>query len=206
MENIQICKNDNILVVAPHPDDESIACGGLLCKYGGQCDVVLLTDGCLGNPQWSEENTREIRKKEFKKAMKVANVNQIYNCGIKDRELNKSRNCCCRLDLSKYKFIFVPNSKEKHPDHRAAYFNLKIAVFRQKCKAQVFQYELWTPLSRPTHILNISYFMKNKIKLIKCYESQINELNYLDAIIGLNQYRGIMEHMKYAECYKKDNF
>lgn len=204
MEDIRINKNDNILVISPHPDDESIACGGLLSKYGSKCDVALLTDGCLGNPQWSEDQTREVRKKEFAKAMKTAKVNKVYNFKIKDRELNKSRNCFHHFDLTKYRFIFVPNIKEKHPDHKAAYVNLKLATFKQHSKAQIYQYELWTPLKQPTHILNISYFMEKKIELIKCYESQINELNYLDAIIGLNQYRGIMEHMKYAECYKKD--
>ena len=37
--------DERILVVSPHPDDESIGCGGLLAKFYGKCDVHLVTDG-----------------------------------------------------------------------------------------------------------------------------------------------------------------
>lgn len=46
-----IDKEDKILIVAPHPDDESIGCGGLLALYGKQCDVRLLTDGRRGKSE-----------------------------------------------------------------------------------------------------------------------------------------------------------
>ena len=42
---IIIDKDDRVLVVSPHPDDESIGCGGFLSLYRGRCDVLLATDG-----------------------------------------------------------------------------------------------------------------------------------------------------------------
>ena len=42
---INIDEKARILIVSPHPDDETIGCGGILAKYGSQCDVVVLTDG-----------------------------------------------------------------------------------------------------------------------------------------------------------------
>jgi LmbE family N-acetylglucosaminyl deacetylase len=42
-----------LCVVAPHPDDESIGCGGLLALWtaaGRQGDVVFLTGGEMGSP------------------------------------------------------------------------------------------------------------------------------------------------------------
>ena len=47
----ELQKNEKILVVAPHPDDESLGCGGLMSKYGKQCDVLLLTDGRRGKSE-----------------------------------------------------------------------------------------------------------------------------------------------------------
>ena len=52
-------KTDKILIVSPHPDDETIGCGGLLAKYGPQCDILMLTDGRLGNiEKYKDTNLR----------------------------------------------------------------------------------------------------------------------------------------------------
>ena len=32
----------NILVLAPHPDDESIGCGGTLCRHAAKGDRVMV--------------------------------------------------------------------------------------------------------------------------------------------------------------------
>ena len=46
-----IKETEKILIVAPHPDDESIGTGGLLSLYSNQCDVIVMTDGRYGNTE-----------------------------------------------------------------------------------------------------------------------------------------------------------
>lgn len=48
MNFIKIKPDDKCLVIAPHADDESIGCGGLLLTYPQNFEVVVLTDGRRG--------------------------------------------------------------------------------------------------------------------------------------------------------------
>ena len=66
MNEINIKSNDKILIVAPHPDDECIGTGGILCKYHKQCTVIVLTDGALGNNSNCLSECKSVRQQEFK--------------------------------------------------------------------------------------------------------------------------------------------
>lgn len=92
--NVLINKNDKILVVAPHADDESIGCGGLLSLYGNQADLLLITDGSKGytTHTYSNENDLvQIRSIEFNNAAKLANVKSVFYCNIVDGTVKKSK-------------------------------------------------------------------------------------------------------------------
>ena len=61
-----IKETEKILIVAPHPDDESIGTGGLLSLYSNQCDVIVMTDGRYGNteiPPDQEEGILPVNEK-----------------------------------------------------------------------------------------------------------------------------------------------
>jgi LmbE family N-acetylglucosaminyl deacetylase len=73
MEQLQISPSNTILVIAPHSDDESLGCGGLLLKYPKQCDVVVVTDGRYGGlPNQTHDEIIKIRQEELIQAMNYA--------------------------------------------------------------------------------------------------------------------------------------
>ena len=78
---LSFSSKDRILIVAPHPDDEAIGCGGILALYGDQCDVLILTDGSKGKsklrPSLCKDELISMRKKETQDAMKLAGVKKV---------------------------------------------------------------------------------------------------------------------------------
>jgi LmbE family N-acetylglucosaminyl deacetylase len=203
MKNLFFSKSARILVLAPHPDDESIGCGGLLLKYPSQCDVIILTDGRYGGPSGQEKDTITTRKKELEKAMTYADVKKIGFLGIEDGKLSENFSKCAGLNLSGYDAIFCPSPNESHPDHACVFeFLLKLNL-----QARIFGYEVWSPLYAPSHYLNISDVVEEKKKLISFHESQISQVDYASKAIGLNCFRGLLPYpaIPYAEAYQEMN-
>jgi LmbE family N-acetylglucosaminyl deacetylase len=63
----------SVLVLAPHPDDESLGCGGAIvlhCRQGDRVKIVFATDGGAGDPQgyFANYDYRELRRDEARKA------------------------------------------------------------------------------------------------------------------------------------------
>lgn len=71
-----------MVIVAPHPDDEVIACGGLLAAMASNCPPLLLisvTDGEGSHPgssQWPPDRLRQARQEESAAALKVVGLRE----------------------------------------------------------------------------------------------------------------------------------
>lgn len=200
MKELFFPKSAHILVLAPHTDDESIGCGGLLLQYPDQCDVIVLTDGRHGGLSGQDENeTVSLRKLEFERAMVYAGVKKWFFLGVEDGKLSENFAKFAELDLSGYDAIFIPAPLENHEDHACVYeFLLKL-----KPQANIFGYEVWSTLSNPSHYINISDVVDEKKRLIAFYESQVAQVDYVSKAIGLNCFRGMLAYpaVQYAEAY-----
>lgn len=200
--DLNIKDDDLILIVAPHPDDESIGMGGFLSKYGKQCDILFVTDGGLGgNNKTTYDEVKKTRLEESKKAMKKALVRKCFFLNIKDRQVCENINNIKVFDIRTYKYIFVPNRDDEHKDHAILYPVFNKMLKRQKSNAVLVEYEVWTPLKTVTNDLDITNTINQKIDLIKCYKSQLAEFDYISAITSLNCYRGTKKERGFAEAY-----
>jgi LmbE family N-acetylglucosaminyl deacetylase len=73
----------NILVIAPHPDDETIGCGGTLCLHaynGDRVTAVFLTSGELGLKKLRREQAWKIREHEARRAAKILGLADLFFC------------------------------------------------------------------------------------------------------------------------------
>lgn len=65
MEPLYIKKTDKILIIAPHPDDECIGPEGLLLLFKKLCQIIVCTDGSIGQDEFSTDLCKHIRHEEF---------------------------------------------------------------------------------------------------------------------------------------------
>ena len=196
-ERWQIQPEDRFLILAPHPDDDTIGCGGLLALYPKQCDVICLTDGRYGDLGIDPFEMIKIRKAEFENVMKNTGVNSFQMLGIEDSKLPQAT---LRLDLDKYTHILIPSPEDIHSDHRAV-ADLMKKQYNKHYKKVVY-YELISLLSNPTHLLDISGVIFRKQEHMGMYHSQMKFINYIDRISALDRHRGMMIYCDYAEAYQ----
>lgn len=202
MEFLEIKPNDKCLIIAPHADDESIGCGGILLKYPQNFEVVVLTDGCKGGGgnNDSEETIIKTRLKELSQAMEFAKVKNYRNLMIKDREVRQNLDKINTLNLKQYDYVFVPNGDEMHIDHRPILAQVK-KILRFWGKTMIISYEVWSPIPNPNIYLDITDIVEQKRELISHYKSQTKHNDYANKAISLNHYRGLPVGLCYAEAF-----
>ena len=196
---LNVNSDDRILIVAPHPDDESIGCGGVLSLYSGQCDVLLATDGY--REDLNNKEASEIRVKEFIAATDSLGVCNRIMLHIPEHKINEHLKDFLTVDFKIYKYVFVPNRYEEHLDHSTLYKAIKKALKKTNSNAELIEYEVWTTIRKPNVKVDISEVVEKKRNAIECHKSQIKDLDFAEMILGLNSYRGKSRGCNYAEMF-----
>ena len=188
-----------VLSLAPHPDDESIGCGGSLALHaqaGDPIKVVFLTNGAKGDStgKVDKEEYVALRRSEAEEACKCLGITDVEFWGYEDRELAGSKGKLTRLMALLNNFnpelVYVPSPLEFHPDHRAAAFLLQDAIRSYEPIFNVACYEANQPL-RVNVLVDITPVLDIKRKAINCYQSQLREMPYEEICLSLNRFRSL---------------
>lgn len=147
------------LILAPHPDDESLGCAGLIaecCLRGQQPVVVILTDGAASHPgskQYPPERLRELRADEARRAVAllgVASHNLVF-FDYPDTALPSSHAITAKVaSLAEDRgctVILGPWLHDPHCDHEAAAIIAKNAA--EAIQGRWLSYPVWGWLLPP---------------------------------------------------------
>lgn len=204
-----------ILVISPHPDDESIGCGGALRAHvlaGDEVRAVFLTSGEGGGHGLSPQETARVREDEARAAAQILGLAEVTFWREPDGGLQVTDHLTRRLaeysDQWRPRLIYVTHEREMHSDHRAAaaLVSRAVAEMRGAPPPLVRMYEVWTPLQEIDEIIDISEFLETKIAAVQAHRSQCNILSFDEAVRGLNRFRGEMHSWPggdYAEVFKR---
>jgi LmbE family N-acetylglucosaminyl deacetylase len=218
-----------LMVLAPHPDDESIGCGGLIAKWladGREALVVFLTNGAMGSPEarcaGSEgERQREVqsrlvdlRRTEALQAMQALGGAQSIFLDFPDGEVPKfldglAEKLAGIINSFRPDVIALPFVLDRHPDHRATTPMLLRAMSLTNGLSPAIAflaYEVWSPLQANV-VVNISAEAETKAAAIRAYASQIAQRDYTDSALALNRYRACssLTGAKYSEAFWMGN-
>ena len=206
-------RHQEVLVLAPHPDDETFGCGGtirMLTNSGVSVDVAFLTRGEMGleGRAHTEQITREMaetRSHEANAACDVLGVRHVSFLNGRDMQLNaEPQQVAAISDLlhaRPYQRVFCPWQQDSHADHRATFSMLREAVKSGCFNLTFWLYEVWRPLPANTFV-PIDPTIDSKRRAIEQYKSQLAQLNYQEGILGLAAYRSLFcPPSKYAEAF-----
>lgn len=195
-----LTEEDKCLFLSPHPDDETIGCGGILLKYPNNFDIVCLTDGSRGTHD--DKDISQIRRSEFELVMDEIKPSSYEFLNIQDGKLAYNYTSFSQINIEKYDYIFVPNYFDQHKDHKAVALLLKKLIKEQKYKKslQIAFYEVWSAFGIANSFVDISGQIETKKKLINMYKSQVEHVDFTGRISALNYYRGMVALRQYVEA------
>lgn len=153
-----INQNSSILIVAPHPDDETLGCGGaiaLLRQLNLPVSVAVVSDGTKSHPNsltYPPPALKQVREKETLAALALLGVapEAVTFLGIPDGEVQIAKESPKAIALiSQYlnklepSIIFLPWRKDPHPDHRASWQLFTVATENLTNPPRIIEYPIW---------------------------------------------------------------
>lgn len=214
-------ENGRLAIVAPHPDDESIGCGGLALAWrrgGGTTRVYFLTRGERGDrrirddaiPRGQRDAYRErlirTRQREAEAAVRILGAEAEWLPG-RDGELHADVDALAvtlakRWQDEKPDAIAAPFPFDRHSDHAAAARIVAKAAAVLPASTPVWSYEVWSPATINA-VLDITGVADEKRRAILSYASQLATTNYLVGAEALNRYRAVASGLgdRIAEGY-----
>lgn len=198
-ELVEKPEGSKVVVVAPHPDDETFGCGGTIYKHylaGDRVTVVFMTDGIKGDNLAggaAGESLVALREQEARAAARTLGVTECVFLRNSDASLALSPSTVAQLrrilDSSAPDVIYAPSPLETHRDHRQGSAITAHALADFPEPVEVYLYEIWAPV--PANCA-VPIDLEHKIRASRIYRSQMDSRElYVAALTGLARYRGI---------------
>lgn len=218
----------NVLIFAPHPDDEVLGCGGVMAKYAAQNDNVYVCVATCGHPpifddsKMKQEGWPHTLYPEIKKANDLLGVREVFylDCPAADMESYKRFSLNGKImeliQAIKPEVVYIPHFGDMQKDHTILAEAVMVAV-RPKYEHRVRFVYAYETLSEtewniphaancfiPNVYVDISKYMDKKLSAMACYQSQLGDFpdpRSLEAVEALAKLRGSTMGAKAAEAF-----
>ena len=183
-------------VLAPHPDDESLGCGGLLAllaAHGVPAKVVVVTDGTKSHPNSASHpapRLRAVRQAEARQALEALGIaDGVFldhvDCEMPARDSAAFEAAADHLArvLAGVETVLVPWRRDPHCDHVATWELAAAAAARLDDPPRWIEYPVWAWPHADTEVapqdgearvwrLDVSGVLDAKRRAIAAHQSQ----------------------------------
>ena len=185
----------DILVIAAHPDDAELGCGGTLIKHkelGYKTGIIDLTEGELGT-----RGTAETRNAEAKKAAEILGLDirdsmKFRDGWFKDDEEHRMK-IIAKIRQYRPEIVITNAPTDRHPDHGRASKLVseatwmaglaKVSTHTAEGKEQehwrpkhIYHFVQHLPLT-PDFVVDISGYIEKKMEAVLAYSTQFYDPN-----------------------------
>jgi LmbE family N-acetylglucosaminyl deacetylase len=217
-----------ILVIAAHPDDETLGCGGAIARHvaaGDAVAVVFLTDGVasrLGGETGTVATERRYRAMHEARDMlgvhrtiTVAHFQAYDNTLDTEALLNVVQELEPVVADERPDIVYTHHGGDLNIDHRIVHQASMTALRPQPGSTvkAIYAYEVpssteWAsdtlPAFRPNHFVDISGFMEQKLAALQAYEEEMRPFPHprsIEAVKALAAWRGASVGLPAAEAF-----
>lgn len=199
-----------VLIIAPHPDDEIMGCGGTIQYHNNKKDDVFVH--IIGNRTIDHVENGAYIKKTLNQAYEAANflgVKKIFFSNLRDEQIGtKLIDVIVPIEqtISRLRplVVYIPNETDTDQDHRAVALACKVA-----CRAipKILAYEVLgsTKEFTPNFYINIRKFFRHKIKALRFYKEEMHPFPHprsAEALESLARIRGVESKLFMAEAFR----
>lgn len=210
---------NKVLVVAVHPDDETLGCGGTLLKHKENGDEIHWLICTTIDKSHSYYDKRE---KEMSEVRNAYNFDSVHNLRLKTMQVDEYSLSELIGKISKVinevqpNIIYLPFKGDVHSDHRAIFEASYSCTksFRYPSIKKIYMIETlseteFAPSTKedsfiPNVFVDISKFMDKKIKNMNIFESEISKHPFPRSernLRALGTLRGAIAGCEYAESF-----
>ena len=211
------------LVIAPHPDDETLGVGGTILKRINQkkkVGIVVVTslDKKVNKEKYAESKSQLTKVLNLYKIKNVFELNYLPS-KISYKDLNKLIKDFSEIFMNfKPNELFIPHCSDVHTDHQIIFKALSSTTktFRYPFIKKILSYETISETGfglkekdkhtfNPDYFIDISKFFEKKIKIAKHYKSEVKSHPFPRSIKSIKSQailRGALSNYKFAEAFQ----
>ena len=182
---------NKVLVISPHPDDETLGCGGTLIRHKKEGDEIHWL--IMTNVNSSEKKSHSVKEKEIREVSKAYNFDSTSRTKFLTSELDSAPRKEIIQVISKVfeeiqpNYLYLPFKNDIHSDHSIVFDAAASCTksFRYPYVKKVMIYETISETEfairpdkeqfKPNLWIDISDYIDEKIEIMSLYESEIGK-------------------------------